>query len=205
MNHGRRGGPRALEKVSSKDLKIQIKKIFKSLKPYYFILIITLILAIFGSIFTIIGPNKLTKITDTIVEGIIIGINLEYVKKLTISLLVLYLFSFVFSYLKDVLMSYVTQRFTRNLRMEIINKLNVLPLSYFDKNETGDILSKVSNDVDTVSQTLDQSIGGLTTAIVTLIGVLIMMFKTNVIMTITTILSTFYCYKKSKIFYNSSN
>lgn len=190
MNHGRRGGPRALEKVSSKDLKIQIKKIFKSLKPYYFILIITLILAIFGSIFTIIGPNKLTKITDTIVEGIIIGINLEYVKKLTISLLVLYLFSFVFSYLKDVLMSYVTQRFTRNLRMEIINKLNVLPLSYFDKNETGDILSKVSNDVDTVSQTLDQSIGGLTTAIVTLIGVLIMMFKTNVIMTITTILST---------------
>ena len=109
MNHGRRGGPRALEKVSSKDLKIQIKKIFKSLKPYYFILIITLILAIFGSIFTIIGPNKLTKITDTIVEGIMIGINLEYVKKLTISLLVLYLFSFVFSYLKDVLMSYVTQ------------------------------------------------------------------------------------------------
>ena len=190
MNHGRRGGQRALEKVSSKDLKIQTKKIFKSLKPYYVILIITLVLAIFGAIFTIIGPNQLTKITDTIVEGLITGINLEYVKKLTIILFVLYFLSFVFTYFKDALMSYVTHQFTKSLRVEIINKLNILPLAYFDRNETGDILSKVSNDVDTISQTLNQSIGGLTSSIVTLIGVLIMMFKTNVIMTVTTILST---------------
>lgn len=184
------GRHKVVEKVSTEELKTQLKNIFKSLKPFYFLLILTIIFAIFGAIFTIIGPSQLTKITDAIVEGFIYGIDISYVTKISAFLLTLYILSFVFSYVKDIIMSYVTQKYTKSLRKDITEKINKLPLKYFDKNETGDILSRVANDTDTISQTLNQSIGSLTSAVVLLIGVLIMMFKTSIPMTLTTIFST---------------
>ena len=183
----RRGRRREVEKVSKDILIDQFKVIFKDLKPYYKTLFITLIFSVFGAILTIVGPNQVAKLTNAIAEGIMLGINLEYVKKLSFILLTLYLGSFLFTYIKDILLTIVTQKYSKNLRTKLSEKLNKVPLKYFDNNETGDILSRVSNDIDTISQTLNQSIGGLTSAVVTLIGVLIMMFKTNVVMSLTTI------------------
>ncbi len=175
------------EKLNGIELKEQIKKLIINLKPYSLLIIIAFILSIAGSIFTIIGPNQLSKLTDAIVNGMLVGINLGYVRKITIILVLLYLFSFIFSYLQDVIMAYVTQKFTKKIRNNISLKINKLPLKYFDNNQTGDILSRVSNDVDVISQSLSQSIGGLTSALTTLIGVVIMMLITNLWMTLTAI------------------
>lgn len=176
--------------AKAKNFKEALKVLFKNLSEYKILIIIACVLACVGTIFTVIGPNQLTKITDEITYNIMGKIDTDYVLKIAITLFVLYISAFLFSFLQNFLMAIVTQKYAKKLRSQIADKLNKLPLSYFDKNKVGDILSRVSNDVDTISSSLNQSISSLLSAIVTLFGVIIMMLYTNVTMTITAIISS---------------
>lgn len=167
-----------------------MKDLVKYCRPYYGLVIIAIILAITGSVLSIIGPNKLSTITDEISKGLMGNINLEAITTVTLTLLAIYLGSLIFTYLQSFIMAVVTNRFSKKLRTEISEKINKLPLKYFDNNSYGDILSRVTNDVDTIGQTMNQSVGSLVSAVTLFIGCLIMMFITNWIMAVTAIVAT---------------
>lgn len=174
----------------AKDFKGSIKKLVKYCKPLMPIIIISIILAFLSSILSIIGPDKLKDMTNEITIGLMGKINLDKVKSIGLLLIILYSLSFIFNYFQGFLMATVTQKFSKKLRGEISIKINKLPLKYFDKNSYGDILSRVTNDVDTLGQTMNQSIGTLVSSVTMFIGSLIMMFYTNWLMAITAIIAT---------------
>lgn len=133
---------------------------------------------------------KLDKLPNSISSLIKPSINMNAVKKIVIFLLTIYLVSALFNFLEGFIMSSVANDFARNLRTKISIKINKLALKYFDSHSNGDILSRVTNDVDTVAQTMSQSLGAFVSAIALFIGCVIMMFKTNWILAITAILSS---------------
>lgn len=153
-------------------------------------IIVAFIFAIIGTIFTIVGPNKLSQITDLITDGLINGIDLEKVQKIAVFLSVLYGLGFVFNYIQGFIMATVTQRLSKSLRTDISEKINRLPLKYFDSTSYGDVLSRVTNDVDTIGQTMNQSIGVLVSEVTLFLGSLFMMLKTNLIMTFSAVIAT---------------
>ena len=132
---------------------------------------------------------KLDKLPNSISSLIKPSINMNAVKKIVIFLLTIYLVSALFNFLEGFIMASVANDFARNLRSKISVKINRLALKYFDTHSNGDILSRVTNDVDTVAQTMSQSLGSFVSAIALFIGCVIMMFKTNWILAITAILS----------------
>lgn len=136
--------------------------------------------------------SKVGQLPQSVQEIIKPKMNIDNIKKITILLIIIYVLSTLFSYFEQYLMSETSNRFAENLRKRISNKINKLPLKYFDKNQTGDILSRVTNDVDTVAQTLNQSLATMVSAIVLFFGTLIMMFYTNWIMAITAVLSVMF-------------
>ncbi|WP_419727234.1 ABC transporter ATP-binding protein [Terrisporobacter petrolearius] len=160
------------------------------MKKYSFVLILAFIFAIGGSIITVISPDKLSEVTDLITKGIVTGINMDKISSICLTLAGLYGISVVLSYLQGFIMATVTQKTTKELRSDISNKMNKLPLKYFDKTTVGDVLSRMTNDVDTIGQTLNQSIGTLVSAISLLLGSLYMMTTTNITLTITAVVST---------------
>ena len=172
------------------NLKVSLLKLLKYIKRYLPLIIPALLLAVVSSIFSIIGPDKLSDITDEITKGLITGINLDKVKEIGIFLIVIYSLGAIFSYIEGFIMAIVTNKCAKKLRSEISNKINKLPLKYFDQNSYGDVLSRVTNDVDTIAQSLNQSLGNLVSAITLFIGALIMMFVTNATMAITAILAS---------------
>lgn len=247
----------------AKNFSESLKRLLKELKIFKIIIIISIILAIFGSIFSIIAPKRLAKLVDEISKGLVVNtqniqelekqisinqlqknviidgkeisvpdqiktmqvmqtlnqsngtnakdlynkieqlpqsvqeiikpkMNIENIKKITIILVIIYILSSLFTYFEQYLMAETSNRFAENLRKRISQKINKLPLKYFDKNQTGDILSRVTNDVDTVAQTLNQSLATLVSAVVLFFGTLIMMFYTNWIMAITAVLSVMF-------------
>ncbi|MGM9923547.1 MAG: ABC transporter ATP-binding protein [Bacillus sp. (in: firmicutes)] len=165
-------------------------KLIAYCKPYLPIIVLGIALAIIGTIFTIIGPDKLSELTDLVAEGMAGAIDMEAVSKIGLSLVALYGFSALFSYTQGFIMATVTQRVSKKLRTDISQKINKLPLKYFDSMSYGDVLSRITNDVDMIGQTMNQSIGTLVSAVTLFLGSLVMMFKTNVIMSLTAILST---------------
>ena len=173
-----------------KDFKKSIKQILKYCRPFLLISIIAIICSLISSIFSIIGPDKVKEITNIIAEGLITGIDLEKVKTLSIILMIIYITSAVLNYVEHYIMAIVTNKLSRSIRKDISKKINKMPLKFFDKTSSGDILSRVTNDVDTLSQSLNQSISELISAITLLIGSTIMMFVTNDIMAITAIISS---------------
>ena len=174
----------------AKDFKGSIKKLVKYCKPLMPIIIISIVLAFLSSILSIIGPDKLKDMTNEITLGLMGKINLDKVKSIGLLLIIFYSLSFIFNYFQGFLMATVTQKFSKKLRGEISIKINKLPLKYFDKNSYGDILSRVTNDVDTLGQTMNQSIGTLVSSVTMFIGSLVMMFYTNWLMAITAIIAT---------------
>ena len=168
-------------------LKVSLGKLFNYIKKYLPLIIPALILAVISSIFSIIGPDKLSDITDTITKGLMTGIDLDKVKDIGIFLIIIYSLGAIFSYIQGFIMAIVTNRCANSLRNEISLKINKLPLKYFDKNSYGDVLSRVTNDVDTIAQTLNQSLGNLVSSITLFLGALIMMFVTDVTMAFTAI------------------
>ncbi len=178
------------EQNNVKDFKGSIIKLIKYIKPYYKYFIIAIILGFISSICMIIGPNKLKELVNIITIGMLTKIDLDSVKNLVIFLGIIYIVSAIFSYIQNYIMVDVTSRLSYKLRNEISKKINKLPLKYFDNNSIGDILSRVTNDVDTISNTLTNSVCALLFSITLFIGVIIMMFTTNVYMAITTIISS---------------
>ena len=173
-----------------KDFKSTWGKLIGYSKKHLPFIVLAFTLSIIGTIITVSNPDKLSQITDLITEGIVTGINIERINKIGILLASLYIISFIFSYLQGFIMATVTQKITNKLRSDISKKINRLPLKYFDKTTFGDVLSRVTNDVDTIGQTLNQSVGTLVSGTTLFLGSLIMMLKTNVIMALTAVLST---------------
>lgn len=193
------GGPMGgmhLAGGKAKDFKGTLKKLINYLKPYRVSIIIVLIFAIGSAAFSIIGPKILGKATTKLFEGLIskisgtadAGIDFTYIGKIIALLLVLYAISAVFSFVQGFIMSGIAQKVSYNLRKEISLKINKMPLKYFDKMTHGEVLSRVTNDVDTVSNTLNQSLSQVFTSITTLVGVLIMMLSISVTMTLAAII-----------------
>lgn len=139
---------------------------------------------------TLIGPDKISDLTNLIEQGFISGIDMAAVAKIGFLLIALYAISFIITSAEGWIMTTITQRVSQNMRKDISAKINRLPMSYFHKTSSGDILSRVTNDVDTVAQSLNQSISTMVSAITLFIGSLIMMFVTNWIMAITAIAAT---------------
>jgi len=168
-------------------------RIMKSIKKYgseYFTpLIFAFIFAMAGSILTIIGPGQLSKITDLVTKGLISSIDLTKVMQIVLMLAIIYVAAAILSYGQGFIMATITQKFTQKLRTKITEKINKLPLQYFDTHNEGDTLSRVTNDLDTVGQSLNQSLGILVSAITLLIGSIVMMFTTNVTLGFTAVLS----------------
>lgn len=184
------GPHRAVEKP--KNLKLALKKLFHYMKKYVPLIIIALILAILSSILVIIGPNKLSDLTNEISNGIMSKINIDAIKSISIFLLIIYVVGSIFDYIQGFIMSTVSNKFAQSLRTQISNKINKLPLKYFDNHSYGDILSRVTNDVDTINMALQQSLGTLVSAITLFLGSIVMMFYTNWILALTGIFSSLF-------------
>lgn len=181
-------GRRPAEK--SKDFKGTWMKIIRYCKSYLAVIVVALICAVAGTILTILGPDKLSDLTKVITEGIATGIDMERVKSIGLTLVAFYVGSAILSFGQQFIMVTVTQNVTKQLRSDISGKINRLPMAYYNKTSTGDVLSRVTNDVDMISQSMNQSIGNLVSAVALFFGSLIMMFKTNVIMTLTAVIAT---------------
>lgn len=179
-----------------KDFKKAMKKLLSYLKPYRLSLIVVVIFAILSSIFSIVGPKILGNATTEIYTGIMgkilgtnsAGINFVAIGKILLVLLVLYLLSAGFSYIQSYIVAGVVQKMSYDFRKQISEKMNRMPLKYFDKRSKGDVLSILTNDVGMISENLNQSLTQVITSIVTLIGVLIMMFSISWIMTLIAII-----------------
>ncbi len=242
-----RPGPRSFEK--SKDFKGSIKRLFLSLNNWHSLLTIALILAMTSSILSLVAPNKLSDLTDTITSGIKPNLNEEVineimtdtnisdsdkqefgimlskmaeekdsqeilrlidslpeaikervepsidmnkVKNIALFLATIYILSSIFGYIQGYTMTTVSNNYAKSLRSKISKKINVLPLKYFDSHETGDVLSRITNDVDTVAQNMNQSLATLVSSLTLFIGSIIMMFVTNWVMAITAILASLF-------------
>lgn len=176
--------------AKAKDFKKTMMDLIHYLEDYKGKITAVIILAAFSSLFSIVGPKILGKATTKLFEGLIaylLGTNLltdfPYIRNCIISLIVLYLISALFAYIQGYIMSGVSMNVTYKLRKEISHKMNKLPLKYFDTRTHGEVLSRITNDVDTVSQTLNQSLSQIITSTATVIGVLIMMLSISVLMT----------------------
>jgi ATP-binding cassette, subfamily B, multidrug efflux pump len=183
-------GPMGASGPKAKDFKKTIKQLMAYCKTYLPLIVIALVLAMTGTIFSIIGPEYLSQITDLVTEGLMTRIDLDEVVQIASLLAFLYGLGFIFNYIQGFIMATVTQRISKNLRSDISTKINRLPLRYFDKTSTGDVLSRVTNDVDMIGQTMNQSIVALVSGVTMFIGSLAMMFYTNWIMAISAIFST---------------
>ena len=174
----------------AKDLGGTLKKLLAYLKPYHFKICFVVVFAVCSTIFNIIGPKVLAKATDKLSEGIMAkvantgGIDFNYIIKILLILVVLYAASSLFSYIMSWIISGVSQDAAFSLRKDISEKMNRLPLSYFDKHTSGDILSRVTNDIDTIAQSLNQSLSTLISNVVTLLGIFIMMLTISWQMTL---------------------
>lgn len=188
-------GPRIAEKP--KDFKKAMVKLIAFVRPFLAAVIVALVFAVAGTVLNLLGPNMLSDLTNLIgasfsylpAQGIdlVFDIDMAEVVRMCVLLAVVYGASLICSYVQGLLMATVTQKNSRNMRTAIVQKINRLPLKYYDSNSIGDVLSRVTNDVDTIGQTLNQSVTTFVTAVVMLIGSIIMMFVTNWAMALTAI------------------
>lgn len=173
-----------------KDFKKSMKKLLmwdKKLLPFY---ILAIIFAISGSICSIIGPNGLSNLTDTITEGVLTGINFDKIKSIGIFLLTVYVISGILTFLTGFIMATTANKLAKKLRTNISQKINKLPLRYYDTHSFGDVLSRVTNDVDTIGMSISHSLGTFVHAVALLLSSVVMMFYTNWMMALTAILTS---------------
>lgn len=178
---GRAGGERA------KDLIGTWKKLLGYCRRYIGALAAALVFSALGTVLTLIGPDKLSELTNHITEGLMTGIDMGAVKAIGLTLVAYYALSYVLSAVQGWIMATVTQGVSRKMRSDISRKINRLPMAFYNRTTTGDVLSRVTNDVDTIGQSLNQSIGNLVSALILFFGSLFMMIKTDGIMTVTAV------------------
>ena len=213
---GPMGGPRGGQTTErAKDFKKTTEKLIRSyLVDYKIPIIIVMIFAIGSTIFTIVGPKILGNATTEIFNGLVsklsggTGIDFGKVGQIALTLLGLYVISALFSFVQRFLMTNVAQKITYKLRNDVAIKINKLPMKYFDKKTNGEVLSIITNDIDTLSMNLNQSITEIITSVCTIIGILVMMFSISwqmtlislVILPVAGILVTFIVKKSQKYF-----
>ena len=183
--------PRNNHKIEKpKNMKNALIKLASYCKKQMEVIVFALVLAVIGAVLTILGPDQISKITDYMYDGITGKIDMEGIAKVGIFLLTIYLISALCSFLQNFIMATVTQIISKRLRGEIDRKINRLPFKYFSDNSYGDVLSRVTNDVDLIGQAMSNSIASMVSAAAQFIGCLIMMYYTNWIMASTTVLTT---------------
>jgi len=188
------GPPGMMPGEKPKNFKGTMKKLIQHLKPFYGKIIIVLAFSIISTIFAIQTPKIMGEATDGIVKGMLAksagtgGIDFGYIGGIVLILIGCYLASAAFMFVQGFIMNGVSQKISYNFRREMFAKLNKLPLKYFDTKTHGEILSRVTNDIDTLGQTLGQSMSQIVTAVTTLIGTLVMMLTISGSMTITAVL-----------------
>ena len=181
------GGFNASEKIDKRTWG----KLLQYCKRYWSVMVVAIICSAAGTILTLAGPQMLSDMTDTISAGMMTdAIDMSKIAKIGGILATLYGVGFVLSALQGWIMATVTQRISKQLRCDITSKINRLPMGYYHHNSTGDVLSRVTNDVDMIGTSLNMSVGTLVSAITLFIGSLVMMIKTNIIMTLTGVLAT---------------
>lgn len=175
----------------AKDFKGTWKKLLVYCRSYYVPILIAVLCAAAGTIFTLVGPDQLSNLTKVITNGLLGGIDMEEVSRIGFLLVTLYVCGAVLNFTQHFIMTTISQRVSRRMRSQICVKINRLPMSFYGRTSNGDILSRVTNDVDMISQSLNQSIGMLVSAITLFAGSLIMMLVTNVIMAVTAVAAVF--------------
>lgn len=182
--HGHGPGGRMMMGEKAKNFRGSTRKLLSYLKPFHWAIIMVLLCAAVSTVFTIVGPKVLAKATDELAKGImavVTGgdgvIDFGYIGMVLLTLLGLYLLSALFSYIQGFTMAGISAKVSYRLRQQIIQKINRLPLGYFHKVSQGEILSRITNDVDTLSQSLNQSVTQLITSVTSMVGVLIMMLS----------------------------
>lgn len=198
MGHGRPGmghGGHGMPGEKAKDFKGTMKKLMSYLGRYKLPLLLVAIFAVGSTIFNILGPKILGKATTEIFNGLVgkisgeaAGIDFDKIARILILLMGLYVCSALFSFIQGYIMTGVSQKMTYRMRREISEKINRLPMNYFDRQPHGEILSRITNDVDTLSQSLNQSATQLITSVTTIIGVLVMMLSISPLMTLIALL-----------------
>ena len=194
MPRGRMGGRHGMSTEKAKDFKGTMKKLMGYLAQYKIGLLLVVIFAIGSTVFNIAGPKILGKATTELFHGLISkvsggsGIDFDKIAKILIGLMCLYVCSALFSFIQGYIMTGVSQKLTYRMRKEISEKIDRLPMGYFDKMTHGEILSRITNDVDTLSQSLNQSATQVITSVATIIGVLVMMLSISPLMTVIAIL-----------------
>jgi ATP-binding cassette subfamily B protein len=175
----------------ARDFKGTMSRLIKVMSPYKGTIIIVFVFAIGSTIFSIVGPKLLGNATTKLFEGIVSqfsgtgpGVDFTYIGQLLLLILGLYLMSALFSFIQGWLMTGVSNKLTYDFRKSISKKINQLPLSYFDHTSQGEVLSRITNDVDTINQTLSQNLSQMVTSVTAVIGVLVMMISINWIMTL---------------------
>ena len=192
-NMGRRrgpGGPRMMAGEKARDFKGSMAKLIRYMSKYKIRFVIMFVFAIAGTVFNIVGPKILGKATTELFNGLVAkiggtgGIDFTKITQILLFALGLYVCSAIFSFIQGFIMTGISNDVTYSLRKDISKKINRLPLKYYESRTTGEILSRVTNDVDTLQNGLNQSVTQLITSVTTLIGVFIMMLSINVWMTL---------------------
>ncbi len=191
MNKTMNKGPMGINMDNkSVDIGGTWKKLLRYCEKYWIVMVIALAAAAVGTILTLLGPDRISELTRIIAEGMMTGIDMDAVWKIGTTLIIFYLTGMILSAAQQWIMTDVTQRVSQKMREDISKKINRLPMWYYNTTSTGDILSRVTNDVDTISQSLKQSVGSLVSSGTLFIGSIVMMLKTNGTLTVTAILST---------------
>lgn len=196
-NHG--PGPKNNAPVKVKDIKGTSLKLWGLLKQYKISLLFVILFAIGSTVFTIIGPKILGNITTEIFNGLMLkisgtgGIDFDKINQIILVLVALYIVSLFFSFIQGFIMSNVSAKISYNLRKDLIEKINHLPMKFFDTKTHGEVLSRITNDVDMLTQSLNQSITSIITSIATLIGIFIIMVSINIPMAIVVLLIVPFC------------
>ena len=191
------GGPMALMKgEKARDFKGTMRKLIQYLGSYRISILVVMIIAAASTVFAIVGPKILGKATTKLFEGVMgqiagtgSGIDFNYIGRIILITLGLYLISSVLTYIQGWIMANISMDITYRFRRDIAAKINRMPLKYFDGTSHGEVLSRITNDVDTVSQTLNQSLSQIITSVATVIGVLIMMLSISWQMTLVALLT----------------
>ncbi|QJC50722.1 ABC transporter ATP-binding protein [Paenibacillus albicereus] len=174
----------------AKDFRATLRKLAAYCRKYMPIIVLSLVLALAGSALNVIGPDLLRDITDKIQEGIRGTIDIDAINRIVLLLAALYGAGLIFNYAQGFIMATVTQRITNKMRTEISAKINRMPLRYFDSTSYGNVLSRVTNDIDMIGQTLNNSLGMLVSSVALFVGALVMMVYTNWILALTAVVST---------------
>jgi ATP-binding cassette subfamily B protein len=179
----------------ARDFRGTMRKLFQYLGAYRLGILVVILFAVASTIFTIIGPRILGNATTKLFEGVMgmisgtgSGIDFEYIGRVLLITLALYLASALFAFIQGWIMSKISMDITYRFRKDIADKINRMPFKYFDSTPQGEVLSRITNDVDTVSQTLNQSLSQIVTSVVTVIGVLVMMLSISWQMTLVALL-----------------